>query len=322
MYVSGIKGRKNLLWFMSGTPPVDLLRDGGYAWYGGIHPPDMALVHRAMDAYELLSRAQVAVSPIDTSGVGPQMGTGTLKMEEMAEESGGTAFYNTNALAEAVGKAIENGSSYYTISYVPAGKKDDVRFHHISVDVNRPGLRLVYRKGYDAEDPLAPDAVAPGPGLAKAVMLGRAMTGTEIQFEVKMKAGGGAEEGEASAPTKARNVGKAVAAGVRYGISYAVPAEQVEFTTGADGVRRASLEFNTAAYGKNGRLATIVSQRVKIALTPEQYAEFMKGPFRFQQQVNLPPGQTVVRTFVVDDASKKAGTMEIPVKVDAVVAAR
>jgi hypothetical protein len=53
-----------------------------------------------------------------------------------------------------------------------------------------------------------------------------------------------------------------------------------------------------------------------------QYVGFMKGQFRFQQQVELPQGQTMVRTCILDDASKKVGTMEIPVKVDAAVAAR
>ena len=40
-------------------------------------------------------------------------------MEAMAEDTGGQAFYNTNGLTQAVQKAIENGSNYYTLTYSP-----------------------------------------------------------------------------------------------------------------------------------------------------------------------------------------------------------
>jgi len=83
VYVSGIKGRKNLIWLTPGMP-VMLTRDGGYQYGGG----EMGPIHRLMDAYELLTRAQVAIYPVDPRGVGPRMSMNTMLAEQVAEESG------------------------------------------------------------------------------------------------------------------------------------------------------------------------------------------------------------------------------------------
>jgi len=314
VYVSGIKGRKNLIWITPGMP-VQLVRDGGYGWSGG--PPDMGLVHRLMDAYELLTRAQVAICPVDPRGVGPRMGMNTMLAEQVAAESGGTAYYNTNDLAAAVGKAIATGSEYYTLSYIPPGSKDDNRFHHIWVGVDRPGVQLVYRKGYDSEDPLSAHAVAPGPGLKQAVAAGHAMTIAEMEFDVKVEPIAAADAGAEEAPASSgrRLLPKGGKPAVKYGFLFSVPASEITFTQGADGMRMGSLNFDVAAYSSNGVLADVISEKVRLPLSAEEYEEFVKTPFHFYQKLDLPLGETMVRVGILDDASKKAGTMDIPLTV-------
>jgi len=303
--------------------PMMLIRDGGYGWHVG----DTALVHRQMDAYELLTRNQVAICPVDPRGVGPRMNMNTMLAEQVAEESGGTAYYNTNDLAAAVGKAIATGSEYYTLSYVPPGSKDDNRFHHIWVGVDRPGVQLVYRKGYDSEDPLSAHAVAPGPGLKQAVAAGQAMVGAEMQFEVKLEPIAAGDEGTDEPPASSgrRLLPKGGKPAVKYGFLFSVPASQITFTQGADGMRRGSLNFDVAAYSSNGVLADAISEKVRLPLSAEEYVEFMKTPFHFYQKLDLPLGQTIVRVGILDDGSNKHATMDIPLTVakgDGVVAGR
>jgi VWFA-related protein len=323
VYVSAIRGRKNLIWFTPGMP-VMLIRDGGYSYGGG----EMGPIHRLMDAYELLTRAQVAICPVDPRGVGPRMGMMSMLAEQVAEESGGKAYYNSNDLAAMVGKAIANGSEYYTLSYIPPGDKDDGHYHRIRVDVDRPGVKLVYRTGYDSEDPLAAKAIAPGPGLKQAVMAGRAMTGAEMQFDVKVVAIPAAEgaAGPRSAGAGRRLLpNQAAKPGGRYGLLYEVPASQIAFTQEADGMRIGSLEFDVAAYGANGAMTNIVSERVRLPLSAEEYAEFVKTPFHYFQQLEVPVGEAMVQVGIRDDVSKKVGTMDIPLTVakgDGVVAGR
>ena len=64
-YVAGIHGRKNLIWVLTGMP-LPITRDGMSASPGA---PDMLYVHRHMDLYDLFTREQIAIYPLDTTGV-------------------------------------------------------------------------------------------------------------------------------------------------------------------------------------------------------------------------------------------------------------
>jgi len=160
-------------------------------------------------------------------------------------------------------------------------------------------VKLVYRKGYDSEDPLAEKAIAPGPGLKQAVMAGRAMTtGAEMQFDVKVVAIPAADGVAEPTPAGAgRRVLPKLGAkpGVKYGLVYEVPVSQIAFTEGANGMRTGSLEFDVAAYGANGAMTNIVSERIRLPLSAEEYAEFVKTPFHYFQKLDVPVGEAMVR---------------------------
>jgi VWFA-related protein len=301
-YVSAIKGRKNLIWF---TPhmPILLVRDGGYGWGVG----DTGLTHRVMDTYELLTGAEVAVSPVDPVGV-RGLGRNQLAMEAVAEGTGGLAYYNNNDLTSSISKAIEQGSHFYTLSYVPASHKIDGRFHKISIEVNRPGLHLVYRDGYNAEEPKQHPPTA-RPAQMKASMEGKAPAATQLLFDVKVQ--------PAAAPDAASNATPAQPASNKttfpYDVQFALPQSQIAFAADTDGTRHGSLEFDLAAYDIDGKLVASLSQTVTMPLDPEQYQQFLSKPFQFSQQLNLPVGQVSLRVGILDGVSNKVGTLEVPV---------
>ena len=134
---------------------------------------------------ELLSRSQVAVYPIDARGlmVAPMMSAANSgnkyarnpsayakdsatffqntasehgTMEAMAEATGGQSYVNTNGLKEAVEKAIDAGSNYYTLTYTPTNQKWNGDYRKIQIDTARKGVTLAYRRGYFGDDPNAP----------------------------------------------------------------------------------------------------------------------------------------------------------------------
>jgi VWFA-related protein len=185
-YLIGIPGRKNVIWF-SGGFPLDVLPNLNEA-----DPNDSVVRNdealRKTD--NLLTRAQVAVYPVDARGVmiadpmadastsmaainegsGPATAVGLTSnapgvtnltsvamehetMEAMAEDTGGHAFYNSNGLAQSVAKAIDIGSNYYTLSYSPTNMQWDERFRAVKVKVDQPNIKLSYREGYYAVDP-------------------------------------------------------------------------------------------------------------------------------------------------------------------------
>jgi VWFA-related protein len=195
-YMSGLPGRKNLIWF-SGSFPVNILPDSDVlslsapsSAVGGAFTPDpftgvASLEDEFRQTVDLLARSQVAVYPIDARGlmVNPtlsatQSGSTMSRkpngfsnantkffqqtseehgtMEQMAQATGGKAFVNTNGLKEAVEKAIAAGSNYYTIAYTPTNRKWSGDYRKIQVKLDRPGVTLAYRRGYFADDPDAP----------------------------------------------------------------------------------------------------------------------------------------------------------------------
>ena len=72
-------------------------------------------------------------------------------MQEIAEQTGGTAYINNNDLKDAVTSAVENGASYYTLAFAPGGKKLDGHFRRIQVKLDKGGYTLSYRRGYFAD---------------------------------------------------------------------------------------------------------------------------------------------------------------------------
>jgi hypothetical protein len=50
-------------------------------------------------------------------------------------------------------------------------------------------------------------------------------------------------------------------------------------------------------------------------LSDARYQQFIQGPFRFTQQLDLPPGPLFLRIGVLDPTANRIGTLEIPLTV-------
>ncbi|HEY1160245.1 MAG TPA: VWA domain-containing protein, partial [Terracidiphilus sp.] len=73
-------------------------------------------------------------------------------LSNIAEETGGAAFFNTNGLKEAFAKAVDEGSDYYTLTYDPSNRKFDGGLRKIHVELSRHGYQVSYRRSYFAND--------------------------------------------------------------------------------------------------------------------------------------------------------------------------
>ncbi len=68
----------------------------------------------------------------------------------LAGDTGGKAFLDTNDFAPMFTQVQRDSSSYYIIGYHSSNPARDGRYRKITVKLNRPGLKLNYRKGYYA----------------------------------------------------------------------------------------------------------------------------------------------------------------------------
>lgn len=79
-------------------------------------------------------------------------------MNSLASDTGGRAFFNTNSMPDAVGKALKETSTYYLAAWRPETEEQrNPKFRKIEVSVvGRPDLVVRFRRGI-GEPPEAPD---------------------------------------------------------------------------------------------------------------------------------------------------------------------
>lgn len=348
-YLGGIPGRKNLIWF-SGSFPLTIFPDSTIS-----HPFAVVagMEEEFRETTSLLARSQVAVYPIDARGlktfstaIAKDSGAGNVgqglaaaqnklfqdnanenaTMYEMASDTGGQAYINTNGLSEAVGKAIVNGSNYYTLSYTPADSKQDGGFRKIQVKLDRSALTLAYRTGYFADQPSVRSnrgaefahatSAQPDP-LARAMVRG-APDATEILLKLQVLPVSAAIE---TAAVKGNVINPNPAAKVktkgpyhRYAIDVAADAGDIRITPTPDGHYQFSTELITYVYDTGGAVINIAAQKAQGNLSISNYANLRRVGLQFHQEVSVPvAGEYYLRTSLRDLDTDRYGSVEIPI---------
>lgn len=350
-YLVGIPGRKNVIWF-SGSFPLNVEPNANEA-----DPNDSVVRNdeelRTTD--NLLTRAQVAVYPVDARGVftdpsqsvtaantditvdsGATAADATLAfmtqtaqehetMSAMAEETGGEVFINTNNLSQAVAKAIEDGSNYYTLTYTPANSQWDGRFRAIKVKVDNPGVKLSYRNGYYADDPndrskliAGESAMASTPAntMSTAMMHG-GPNPAEILFKVRVRPASTPPEDTPIKSNRTNPNPKVKVDGPfrEYGVDLVPDAHAVSCPAAPPaGNHRCALEVATYIYDRYGQLLITADNTIHATLTPADYAKLQVSGMAFHQEISVPvKGEYYLRTAIHDLISDRVGAVEVPV---------
>jgi VWFA-related protein len=166
-YLAAYPGRKNLIWFTGRIP----MTRTGYG-FGDPFRDGMTVTDSGGEAGELtdvLMVSRIAVYPVDTfglvapgsfsaesrGGIQPMRGgipgfDNHANMEEIAQQTGGKAYYNTNDFTRVIEDVIRTGSSYYSIAYGTTNTKWNGEFRSIKVAVDRPDVQLQHKNGYYA----------------------------------------------------------------------------------------------------------------------------------------------------------------------------
>jgi len=254
-------------------------------------------------------------------------------MLQIAEATGGKAFFNTNDLALAGLKALDAGSYYYTLSYSPKNAKFDGSFRHIEVRLksNRgSGMYLTYRRTYVADDPktLAPISMWNDP--MEAALLHGAPEAQSILFKVKVDPEKTDVTGQLSTlpvpadgalkpKEKQRPEDKSQTAPEEmhtYDLRFAVVmGDQLKFTHAADGYYHGSLDLATVGYAADGRKLGGNRQNLDVSMPPQVFRKSIEDGFFHKMSVALPANASTLRIAVRDPASGNMGTIEIPLPI-------
>ncbi|HEX6464553.1 MAG TPA: VWA domain-containing protein, partial [Vicinamibacterales bacterium] len=176
-HLAGLPGRKSLIWVSDGIPLMigfDEMPTPG----APLTNRDKRIFSPEMDAaVRALNNSGIAVYPVDARGLMPpaefsasnramprtpptlaSRNANVDTMLELASRTGGRAAYNTNDLAHAIRRAVDDGRVTYTLGYYPTDDTQDGKFHDVKVTVRRPGLDVRFRKGYFSLRPTAQTA--------------------------------------------------------------------------------------------------------------------------------------------------------------------
>jgi VWFA-related protein len=114
-------------------------------------------------------------------------------LRAMAQDTDGTSIINTNDIEGAMGRIVDDLSSYYLLGYESTNNKLDGKYRSISVRVKRPGVQVRARKGYrslTADEVIArTDSTAPKPGsIGNAVAPPAAVVNPRAPFRLRSTA--------------------------------------------------------------------------------------------------------------------------------------
>lgn len=355
-YLGNFSGRKNVIWF-SGSFPVSTLPDAESA--GDPFAGMSSSQEEFRETTNLLAHGQIAVYPVDARGLETlpmfsaanqmpnsarnvrnfesQLADEQGTMRQLAMETGGKAFLNTNGLAQAVTKAIEAGSNYYTLSYTPTNAKQQGEYRKIRVELASSGYTLAYRQGYFSEKPetsprrvlslanssSATQATAARPadtGPMELAMLHGAPGPTEIIFKLRVlptsrETEDHAAEGNALAQSpKADAKPTARPPYRRYSVDFAASPQDIRFTPIAENKLHANVEFVTLVLDRDGNLVNSITNTVLANLTPERYKSMLRGGVQFHQEISVPEkGVYTLRVGVHDLTSGHIGATELAI---------
>ena len=241
-----------------------------------------------------------------------------MAMEQLAKDTGGKAFYNTNDLNAAMQHAIADGSHYYTIVYSPTNKKMDGSYRRIEIRVPESKYRLAYRRGYNADDSLAIDTKTDSDPLHPLMLRGMP-SATQLLYGVRVVAVN--PQPAANAPRAGKNA-KLTGPTKRYSVDFMIRWTDVRLEPAADGKHTGKLQVELLAYDRDGHAVNWVGGTQQMNLTPDLYAAMQRSGVPAHFEIDLPANEEVfLETGVYDWATGKAGTLEVPLRSVGVMAA-
>jgi VWFA-related protein len=315
-----VPGRKNLIWLTGGFPPVPL-NDGGVGiTYDMMNKTAKTLGNSdlplfAIDAHGLVAGSGGGGGPVPGGGRrGPTSGTtlphpsssggcsdttsgcasGAHDFEftkNLAETSGGRAYYDTNDLASAIRKVVDDSASTYVLGYYPDHNKWNGEFREIKVNVNRPGLEVRARNGYYAVADTATATERDAQKLADAIR--SPVESTDLGFDVQAD-------------------GIEISGARQLKVKISLDASQLHFEQ--QGMRWTdNVTATWAQFSAVGEQVGAQSQTINLKPMQEAYQQLLKQGLNFSETVALEKNAVEVHLVLRDAGNGAIGSVIIPI---------
>ena len=291
-HVANIPGRKNLVWLTANLPfsGSALARILGPAQIAAYPVDGRALLTRKTPESEWDIDDQLG----GVLGVGmPAQSSAPIgidTMQQLADETGGRAFVNTNDLTGAIRNAVEDSAFIYTLGFYLDQRSIDGKFHDLKVQVKRDGLSVRYPKGYFAlEDPLP----------TKDQNWKTVVTAVQSPIESSV------------IPLRAKldRVNQPLPNSLM--LSCSIDIHNLRFAQNGD-LHKGAVRVYILQQDAAGKVLGQWTKTYDLQFSDKQYAALLKSGMPFSQDVQPKPGATTLRILVQNPATAELGSLIIP----------
>lgn len=281
--------RKAFVWISAGVPRANLIKDIQGAPSGQLDRCEGAPYECTEMAGMLdkLRRSSVTVYSVDPGGPAD----GGASLAGIAAETGGFAVPATD-LTTGMARLLTDLDNYYILGFYP-DVPIDRKYHQIEVRVNRPGLTVRYRAGYQPGGPPAP----PRNDTMLGTLVGPVMPKTDLPLRLH------------AMPFFTSGSSVQLVATLEIDLGAFPPARP-------DGQIDDTIEFGIfAADLKKKKVTRSVGRRVEVAWPLENGVPSGSPQFRVQSVLTLPPGPYQLRASATTKATDKTGSVYLLIDV-------
>jgi VWFA-related protein len=295
---SQFAGRKNVIWIGPGFPSLNYLR---------AQPSDKAkLLGFVRETSDLMWKGRLSIYTLDPKGlevVHENLGsttsagflapgdipTGELVFEQLAPQTGGRIFRGLNDLDTQIAKSVEDGDSFYALSYYPSNRDWDGKYRKIRVVLRNQDLIARTRNGYYAVPDVPPSPRDMDRLLSRAVI--NPLSYHSLAVEARASLSG-------SAPPSAQ-------------ITVELDANKLQWETPATGKRRCEITVVTAAFSPKGQVVAHAVKELEVVVDLKKYVELTKKGMIMNLAMALPPTAVRMRVVARDSTNGNMGTADL-----------
>jgi len=251
------------------------------------------------EAVQLTSPSADPASGPGASGLRQELLRSQDNLRRVADETGGFAVTNTDAVSQAFDRVVAENSAYYLLGYYPSETRKDGAFHRLEVRVNRPGARIRARSGYIAtaqkRDAAAADEASGAPAALRDALLNPVpQSGLPMAVQV--------------APFK----GNGDKASVLVTVEYGAAAFDESGVVAAD---RDRLDSSVVAVDPVGKVAQSDHATITLNVKPETRQAMRVLGFRTHARLLLAPGRYQIRAAALIPGKGLVGSVHEDVEV-------
>jgi VWFA-related protein len=304
-HVANIPGRKNLVWLTANLP------FSGAAMARVLSPADIAVY--PIDARRLLAQSPMVNANIPGTADQDEESNGGMSrfdahyngnysgmaqfshpigidtMEQLADDSGGQAFVNTNDITGAIRSAVEDSAVTYTLGFYINRDALDGKFHNIKIEVRGNGLTVRYPKGYFAFPDTAP---------------------TKNEDQLRLMAAVQSPIESSSIPVQA-TVERVAQPPHWFKVVCSIDAHDLRLVQSGN-LRKGAIDVYIVEQDATGKILLQSGKTFTLQFPEDRYAALLKSGLLFHELVQPNATATTLRILVEDPATSYVGSLIVP----------